>query len=208
MSTTTALLCEPASFRMQGGQPVALGNIYQPGCHLAVWQRHLSPMLADYSEALIRQDSRISMRTMLKPEAVMDELHARLPDLPGREAFAADVQQLVEMFACLFELPRVGVRLASLHTAMCPNFHVDRVPCRLMTTYFGPGTHWLDRQQRDLLLAQQGKAPEQWQQLAVGEVALLKGDGWEEQDGQGVWHRSPPVPTDQGRLFLSLDFAD
>lgn len=208
MSTTTALLCEPASFRIQGHEPTALGNIYQPGCRLAVWQRSLSPMVADYGEALIRLDNRISVRAVLKPEAVMDELHARLPDLDGREAFAADVQQLVEMFACLFELPRVGVRLASLHTAMCPNFHVDRVPCRLVTTYSGPGTHWLSQQQRDRLLEQQGAEPAQWQQLAVGEVALLKGDGWEEHDGQGIWHRSPPVPTGQGRLFLSLDFAD
>ncbi|GAA3544883.1 DUF1826 domain-containing protein [Zobellella aerophila] len=208
MNITEQSLSCSAPVSVQGGEPATLTRIYDPGCNLAVWRRTLPVEVAAYVQKLMQLDRRVSVRGLLTPETVMDELHARLPDLPGREALAADIRLLVEMFACLFGLSRVGVRLASLQTAMCPRFHVDRVPCRLVTTYSGPGTHWLNQQQRDQLLEQQGKEPERWQQLAVGEVALLKGEAWEDNDGEGLWHRSPPVPTGYGRLFLSLDVAD
>lgn len=50
---------------------------------------------------------------------------------------------MVDMFCCLFELKRAGLRLTVLDRAMCPRFHVDRVPCRLVTTYLGAATEWL-----------------------------------------------------------------
>ncbi|GAL13441.1 hypothetical protein JCM19233_4443 [Vibrio astriarenae] len=53
------------------------------------------------------------------------------------------IAELVDMFCFLFELKRAGVRLATLDRAMCPRFHVDRVPCRLVTTYKGIATQWL-----------------------------------------------------------------
>ncbi len=192
----------------RGHSPSVLTRIYEPDCQLAIWRRPLPATLIEYVDRLVQQNHRISVRELLPPDAVPTALYSRLPDLPGRDDLVADVQKLAEMFACLFDLRRVGLRLASLQTAMCPRFHVDRLPCRLVTTYAGPGTHWLNREQRSQLLDQGGREPDQWQQLTEGEVALLKGDGWEGNDGQGIWHRSPPVPAGYDRLFLSLDFAD
>ncbi|GAA3717692.1 DUF1826 domain-containing protein [Oceanisphaera sediminis] len=186
----------------------AFTHIYEPDCQLAVWRRPLSAALVGYAASLNRQNHQINVRELLPADAVTDTLCGRLPNLPGRDDLVADVQQLAEMFACLFELRRVGLRLASLQTAMCPRFHVDRIPCRLVTTYAGPGTHWLNQAQRNRLLDEGGREPEQWQRLVTGEVALLKGDGWQDNEGQGLWHRSPPVPTGYRRLFLSLDFAE
>ncbi|MFD1008696.1 DUF1826 domain-containing protein [Oceanisphaera ostreae] len=204
---------EPSSITLteisrQGIAPSVFTRIYEPDCQLVNWQRPLSVAVADYAAALSRQDHAISMRELLAPAAVSEALYSRLPDLPGRDDFVANAQQLAEMFACLFELRRVGLRLASLQTAMCPRFHVDRVPCRLVTTYAGPGTHWLNQTQRNQVLDTGGREPERWQRLMAGEVALLKGDGWEDNDGQGLWHRSPPASIGYRRLFLSLDFAE
>jgi hypothetical protein len=39
---------------------------------------------------------------------------------------------------------QVGFRLLSLSHPMCPGFHVDRVNLRLVYTYAGPGTEWLE----------------------------------------------------------------
>jgi len=36
-----------------------------------------------------------------------------------------------------------GTRITTLDRAMCPRFHVDRVPVRLIVTWGGPGTQWL-----------------------------------------------------------------
>jgi hypothetical protein len=44
------------------------------------------------------------------------------------------------------------------------------------------------------------------QQLQAGSVALFKGERWEGNEGRGIIHRSPPVPTHQARLLMTLDW--
>lgn len=78
---------------------------------------------------------------------------------------------------------------------MCPRFHVDHVPARLICTYAGPGSEWLT-------------APDavQVEQLSTGYVAVLKGERWLGNEGHGLVHRSPAVPAGQRRLMLTLDW--
>ena len=54
-----------------------------------------------------------------------------------------DIKNLVDMYCYLFELNEIGLSLRVLDKAMCPRFHVDHVPCRLITTYTGVTTQWL-----------------------------------------------------------------
>lgn len=42
------------------------------------------------------------------------------------------------------------------------------------------------------------------QRLQAGEVAVLKGEKWQGNEGAGLVHRSPAAQ--QGRLLLSLDW--
>ena len=91
------------------------------------------------------------------------------------------------MFCFLFGLKQAGLRLTALDNAMCPRFHVDRVPCRLLTTYHGIATEWIPHtfaDRKKLGSGNQGMSDEQSsliqtlneiQQLNTGEVALLKG---------------------------------
>ena len=44
------------------------------------------------------------------------------------------------------------------------------------------------------------------QQMTLADVALLKGEAWQGNQGAGLVHRSPALPKGQHRLFLSLDF--
>ncbi len=46
------------------------------------------------------------------------------------------------------------------------------------------------------------------QQLSVGDVALLKGEGWKGNQGAGLIHRSPQPPGNTSRLLLTIDFID
>ena len=46
------------------------------------------------------------------------------------------------------------------------------------------------------------------QQLNEGDVALLKGEYWQGNEGAGLVHRSPMVPQDSLRLLLTLDFTN
>ncbi len=93
---------------------------------------------------------------------------------------------------------------------MCPRFHVDHVPLRLITTYAGAASEWLreDAMSRRRL----GEAAAEpfdaalIEQLNAGEVALFKGEKWQGNEGAGIIHRSPLAAPDKKRLILTLDW--
>ena len=101
---------------------------------------------------------------------------------------------------------------------MCPKFHVDKVPCRLITTYTGVATEWLphDRVNRrflgpnspSIVGAQPGICESgDIEILETGAVALLKGESWEGNEGCGLVHRSPSIAEGRKRLLLTIDFG-
>jgi hypothetical protein len=139
---------------------------------------------------------------------------------PEAEVLAEDIAHLVDMFCCLFDLKRGALRMTVLDRAMCPRFHVDRVPCRLVTTYQGIATEWLPHNVADrskLGTGNMGKPDElsglfehisDIQQLKSGDVGLMKGELWHNNEGAGLIHRSPQVPNNTRRLVLTLDFMN
>lgn len=106
------------------------------------------------------------------------------------------------------------------NSAMCPKFLVDRIPCRLVTTYHGAATEWLPNEVVDrskLGHGSDGKpdhesglfgSSDDIKQLAIGDVALLKGDFWQGNEGKCLVHRSPGGVKDSRRLFLTMDFVN
>ncbi|MGF1642291.1 MAG: DUF1826 domain-containing protein [Thiotrichales bacterium] len=143
---------------------------------------------------------------------------AGLPEAPGYADLRRDAAALIELFTTLLGCPGVGVRLEVLERAMCPRFHVDRVGIRLLCTYRGPGTEWLDERCADrrwLGLAGHGKDdaesglirdPAGIERAPTFAVALLKGSAWQGNAGRGAIHRSPAVPIEAApRVVLALD---
>ena len=137
-------------------------------------------------------------------------LASRFSDVQGYEGFIADLSWLVRAFACLLGARRIGLRLRVLDKAMCPRFHVDHVPVRLITTYAGIGSQWLMEGAMDR--RQLGKPDAEPQdnsligQIASGDVALLKGEKWHGNEGFGLIHRSPQLAAGERRLILTLDW--
>lgn len=202
-----------------GDSPVSLADIYQDEVNIAVWQRQLSSTVADAAKQILDATPNLQVSVSMSPDSVHENLTASLgSDGPGL-VLITDIAELAEMFACLFDLKRIGLRLTSLGHAMCPRFHVDNVPCRLVTTYAGSATEWLphDRVQRSKLGPGSQGLPDaesglyssasDIQQLGVGDVALLKGSGWEGNEDGGLVHRSPQLAVGTKRLLLSLDFS-
>lgn len=183
-----------------GESPQVLTEVLQDGVNLAVWQRQLPAHVADFAQVLLSlgQPLAESLTLELQPDddaPALRGLAAAYADLQGYEGFICDVRWLVGAYACLLDARRVGLRLRALEGAMCPRFHVDHVPARLICTYAGPGSEWLT-------------APDavQVEQLSTGDVAVLKGERWLGNEGQGLVHRSPAVPAGQRRLMLTLDW--
>lgn len=189
--------------------PSALADIYQPEVTIAIWQRQLSDSINRYAEHLMAVSPHWQTRFIQQPGNVAKQLETELPLSSHRQVFIDDLVQVVDMFSCLFELDHVGFRMAVLSKAMCPRFHVDRVPCRLICTYAGASTEWLPPEHVERLdnggINPRPEAAAKT--LGLGDVALLKGEAWEGNEGRGLVHRSPAASDSAPRLVLTLDFA-
>lgn len=189
--------------------PSALTDIYQSDVTIAIWQRQLSTRITDYAEHIMRVSPYWQTRFIQKPDQIAQQLERELPLSDNRQVFIDDVAEVVDMFSCLFELENVGLRMAVLSRAMCPKFHVDRVPCRLISTYAGACTEWHSPEHVERLdnAGVKPRPTAKHRTLGLGDVALLKGEAWEGNEGRGLVHRSPDATDTSRRLVLTLDFA-
>jgi hypothetical protein len=203
--------------------PEAFTDIYRDDTNIAIWQRKLSDEVLLAVDEILKTGSRLKIAEAVTAESVNATLCNALGDTSAVSKLSEDITLLVDMFCCLFDLKEAGLRLTALDRAMCPRFHFDRIPCRLVTTYQGIATEWLPHQLVDrskLGAGNQGKSDEQSglfdssddiRQLSEGDVALLKGEFWHDNEGAGLVHRSPVQPEgllNERRLLLTLDFIN
>ena len=126
-----------------------------------------------------------------------------------RSLITDQISESSEMLGELLGCNQVGVRLATLRSPMCPLFHVDQIPCRLLITLCGEGTEWISNRDVDWGIFSDAsnknipiKNNKNIQQIEAGQWSLLKGAAWNNKY-QGLVHRSPH--EDRHRLLLSLD---
>ena len=137
-----------------------------------------------------------------------------LSGLGSEEPFAEKlldyIGELVDMFCCLFDANTLGFRISTMDRAMCPRFHVDRVPCRLVTAFYGSGSQYLPFEQgeQNKRFVNDPSSDLHIQTLSTGDVALMKGELWEGNQNAGLIHRSPPVSPGEKRIVMTLDLVD
>ncbi len=124
----------------------------------------------------------------------------------GRAALAADLAFLAELYTDLLGCPALGVRIERLERAMCPRWHRDQTGIRLLCTYRGPGTEWLDdRRLHRLDLGEEATQLRPATGCAEAfDIVLLKGSAWPGNAARGAIHRSP-VPDTGTRYLLAID---
>lgn len=193
-------------------------DIYREDTNIVVWQRDVSNELNTAVNHFLKNHSKKTAILAVTPENTHKVLCDTFGESNMMTALSDDITLLVDMFCCLFDLECAGLRLTVLDRAMCPRFHVDRIPCRLVTTYQGIATEWLNHNVIDrskLGAGNEGKSDEESglfksvediNRLSEGDVALLKGENWDDTQGAGLVHRSPAVTTGECRLLLTLDF--
>ncbi|MCP4588885.1 DUF1826 domain-containing protein [Pseudoalteromonas sp.] len=198
--------------------PVVFSHIYKPEHNIAIWQRSLAEQLQKEVAESIAANPDLSINAVINEDSIRTDIDKALEKLPSAQELKADLAKLVDMFCYLFELKRTGLRLRVLERAMCPRFHVDRVPCRLVSTYCGSGSQWLQNAGLDrtkLGAGHQGLSDEESglmtantkiHSLNEGDVALLKGETWQNNEGKGLVHRSPVLAAGEKRLLVTLDF--
>lgn len=196
-----------------------LTRLYDENINLAVYKRDVTAEISSYVETFLKCEDTFSLVQVVELDEIQDKLNALLPDYNFKESFVSDLYNICDMFAVLFDLKEVGLRLSILEHAMCPRFHVDHIPCRLLTTYGGVGTEWLSEDNLDRNKLGRGSKgmPDDASGIytdvklinKVGswDIALLKGEAWINNAGKGIVHRSPEISKTSPRLLLSLDFV-
>lgn len=180
-----------------------LAAICEQDVSIAVWERD---PLSGLSK--LKLDGIADVRFTTAVEELPDALNNALDDAGYERCITHDVLHgdillLANHFAKIMETEFVEIRLEHVTTNACKRFHTDYVTARLITTYLGQGTQWLDGD--DAADCGCGDL-HNIQQMQAGDIALFKGRLWS-QDTPAI-HRSPPIEgTGEERLMLVINPA-
>ena len=177
------------------------------------------PVVDDVVEYLLdtldQQDSlEYFFKDTYKKEEVKEILESALPPsshTEGRKHFINDMIDLGESFFHATKSKHIRLQLEVFDTDMCRLFHEDKIRQRLLCTYLGPGTEWLDHSNvlRDgLRKGCNDNIVIDYQKVNKAQpfqVILLKGSLYGH-DELGVVHRSPPIEKDRlTRVLFKVD---
>lgn len=217
MSTSCVqpLLSSPLSSTVHVDALADLTALYDDAVNVCVLRRSVDAEVHRFvTEALIEDTPARTFRL----DAASPDLAGLFPasaNAPGARAFTEEIRLLARVYADLLDVERLGLRITVTRGAMCPRFHVDRVGMRMVCTYQGPGTEWLDHEDVDrsrlghaaggLSDAESGliRSGAPILQMSPFEVGLFKGEAWEGNTGRGAVHRSPSGGA--RRVLLTLE---
>jgi Protein of unknown function (DUF1826) len=195
-----------------------LERIFDDAISICIWRRPVDAAIKDYLAQLapVKPVERLLRLDAAAPR--LDALAQDLPERPGRESFLEDLFHLVELFSTVTDSNSLGLRFTITQRALCPRFHADGVGMRLICTWQGAGTEWLEHASVDraYLGAGAGGLSDEASGLMLPgaqiyrmrpfEVGLFKGDAYPDNAGRGAVHRSPPADgTAVWRVMATLD---
>jgi hypothetical protein len=188
--------------------PGDMVEIFEPDCSILVWERLPNEKIIEhFSNNPIERE--IHIREILsKNNYSISDLLSDYSELFLLPELVMDLELLTEMYCDLLDLEEFGFRFSNLRSQMCPKFHVDFVGIRMLCTYFGPGTEYLERNSENLealVIQDDQEITKNVQSVNPMDVILLKGERWEGNEKKGAIHRSPNVSIGENRIFLSLD---
>ena len=199
-------------------QPDGLDAIHRADVNLCVWRRALDPSFAAWLATVRDAVDSAADATLdgLFPDA--SALVAAFPRGAGRDALKRDLEDVARRYARVMGASRVDASLATVARDMCRKFHADYIGVRLLCTYSGPGTEWVDDAyvnrvaapdpEQAVVDANRALVPDftRVRALGAGDVGLFKGHAYPGNEGRGVIHRSAPVEA-RGlrRVVLKID---
>ena len=202
---------------------MVLGDIFEKKVSVAVWTRPEVSLVSQYYDDSFKSLG-MGIRGVFSLTSLKEEIAKLLPDgksSAGKQAAIDDIYLLSDMLTTLFDCDSVGVRLVPLSSAMCPSFHVDNIPVRLVNTYLGEGTEWLPIESvvtspmiglggKNAQGLSKNRLGQRYQessvkQMSAFDVGLLKGKSWQGHEEFAAVHRSCKVQPNTQRVLLTLD---
>ena len=141
-------------------------------------------------------------------------LDQHLPDGPmagQKKIFMDDILRLATLFQETTKSGEIKIQLEIVTTEKCSLLHADYYRQRLLCTYLGPGTHWLDHSNVDRSALGKGnnnsivRDETAINRANTFDVLILKGQDFGEGE-LAVVHRSPPIMRhNKRRVLLKID---
>jgi len=222
----TDLAPGPALHYRTSDQMEILREIVTPGVNLCIWERPPNVRWELAIQAVLNHGKPLALDLTAPSAAQVAEaiqLHLT-PDAKTGESvvsLAEDLFQLTVQFGAIAGIRHTRLRLTRVEDDGCALFHADTLSLRLLCTYAGQGTQWLenDNVRRDELGThgrsfEQATAamvinPAKIRTLPRAHVAILKGRLSEGEENNALVHRSSPVRfEDDIRLRLCIDPSD
>ena len=185
-----------------------LVDIKEPEAELVIWQRALPRWFHSWLEELKPQQLP-DLHVLVQPADLRLALQpyfeeCGMPAGDNRDLLLGDIDDLVSKFAEITQVDLVDVRLECISHDACWKFHRDSVETRLLTTYRGPNTQWVQPKHAARALSNQTGFEGPIEDLTLHDVAIFKGSSTK--PGNGIVHRSPPIEgTGLTRLLLCLN---
>ncbi|MTH97183.1 DUF1826 domain-containing protein [Roseibium sp. RKSG952] len=182
-----------------------LSDVDAPGIAAAIWQRIPDPDFQNWIDALPAgqlPDLRTTVPVHLAEAALLSACGlAGMPDGPEQHRLASDAAALALIYSRILRCTHVRIRFDVSSGVMCPKFHLDNVPARLLCTYRGAGTEYvLENHQDDT---------RRIRSMRTGSAGLFRGRTWPGEERCRLLHRSPAVLAGSGpRLLLAIDTAE
>ncbi len=188
--------CEPVRVCDSEAALIACG--LAEAAELAIWHRTLAPGAEAAMAAYLAAggaDQRWTGTAACLRDCVEAAVAGLEPDSAAAGLIRADVFRWIDLAETAVPGSVYTLRIERVTDDACRRFHQDRTDLRIITTYAGRGTQWVD--------TAEGEAPEV-REMPPGAVGLFLG----QRDGAQarILHRSPPIAgTGEARLVVVLD---
>ncbi len=187
----------------------ALASMVEHATALAIWRRQLGRELKDAARLISAHAFEFAIALNPFCEAERRGVIQQLSASTGLDSTAIvdDLLDLSRRFAAAAETQTVCIRLETVRDRGCRLFHLDNVFMRLVVTYRGPGTQWVQPAFAAAARHQQTAYKGPLNSLGTGDAAIFRG---KKSGGANlIYHRSPPRKRgDPPRLVAVIESGD
>lgn len=158
---------------------------------IVIMHRNLSLDIEEHVRGAAIVERRVKLLCKSAREVVGEQLRKIGID---HSDLLSDMVGSISFFAQLFKQSQLDLRLELTNQQSCPKFHFDNVYVRMLITYFGPTTEYIDQSKADEI----HNAP-------LYSLVFLKGQkhpGYQHR----MLHRSPSVSPGKKRLCMIVNF--
>lgn len=191
-------------------EALELKSIQSPYVNLAVWRRPVDAVMQPVIHWLAKEPFEIEHEIDVRDVSQTLQGHLSVPtefDV-SRTHLIKDIQELANLFSKHASTSSIRLIIEALHRVPCPKFHQDNVTLRLVCTYTGTGTEWLENSNVNShpdccggsIVLDEARI----KNLNAFEVGLMKGKRWPG-NAMGIFHRSPTIDASQPRLVVKMD---